>query len=172
MVSVAAPLPIQVSDCSVPPSVYAAQKLAQQKIQDQIDALVKRQEAGEDVAAEIARLTEEKASQSKMVKVGRNARLDNRIIDLRTRANNAIFRIQSAVGTLFREYLLSLDFVEIHSPKLLGAASEGGASVFKLPYFKRDACLAQSPQFYKVCVCVCFPLLGSKPFIIFFFLSV
>lgn len=76
--------------------------------------------------------------------MNRNTRLDNRIIDLRTRANNAIFRIQvvfknvlfysllllffvwqSAVGTLFREYLLQLDFVEIHSPKLLGAASEG-----------------------------------------------
>jgi len=56
--------------------------------------LIKRQEAGEDVAAEIARLTEEKASQSKMVKVNRSTRLDNRIIDLRTRANNAIFRIQ------------------------------------------------------------------------------
>lgn len=63
-------------------------------LKDQIDALIKRQEAGEDVAAEIARLTEEKASQSKMVKVNRNTRLDNRIIDLRTRANNAIFRIQ------------------------------------------------------------------------------
>jgi aspartyl-tRNA synthetase len=82
-------------------------------------------------------------------KVSRNTRLDNRIIDLRTRANNAIFRIQSGVAMLFREYLLQKDFVEIHSPKLLGAASEGGSSVFRLPYFKREACLAQSPQLYK-----------------------
>lgn len=149
VVSQAATLPVQVSDCAVPSAVFVAQKAAQKKIQDQIDALVKRQEAGEDVAAAIAKLTEEKASQSKMVKVIRKTRLDNRIIDLRTRANNAIFRIQSGMGTLFREFLLQLDFVEIHSPKLLGAASEGGASVFKLPYFKRDACLAQSPQFYK-----------------------
>jgi len=41
------------------------------------------------------------------------------------------------------------DFVEIHSPKLLGGTSEGGANVFKLKYFEQDACLAQSPQFYK-----------------------
>ncbi len=47
------------------------------------------------------------------------------------------------------QFLSARGFVEIHSPKLLGAASEGGASVFKLEYFNRPACLAQSPQFYK-----------------------
>jgi aspartyl/asparaginyl-tRNA synthetase len=45
--------------------------------------------------------------------------------------------------------------VEIHSPKLLGGASEGGANVFKLKYFGQDACLAQSPQFYKQMTAAC-----------------
>ncbi|KAI8064579.1 hypothetical protein BC940DRAFT_259724 [Gongronella butleri] len=78
-----------------------------------------------------------------------DTRLDNRVLDLRTTTNNAIFRLQSAVCLLFREFLLERNFVEIHSPKLLGAASEGGANVFKVSYFERDAFLAQSPQFYK-----------------------
>ena len=81
--------------------------------------------------------------------VSQDTRLDNRVIDLRIPTNQAIFRIQSAVCQLFREALLSKDFVEIHTPKLLSGASEGGAAVFKVDYMGRPACLAQSPQFYK-----------------------
>lgn len=44
--------------------------------------------------------------------------------------------MQSAIGDLFREYLSSHGFIEIHSPKLQGAATESGASVFKVGYFK------------------------------------
>lgn len=58
-------------------------------------------------------------------------------------------RLQSAVCQLFREYLYTQGFVEIHSPKLLGGTSEGGSNVFRLKYFEKDACLAQSPQLYK-----------------------
>jgi aspartyl-tRNA synthetase len=50
---------------------------------------------------------------------------------------------------LFREFLLQNGFTEIHSPKLIGCASEGGAEVFKLGYFETSAFLAQSPQLYK-----------------------
>merc|ERR1719240_1807514 len=50
---------------------------------------------------------------------------------------------------LYRERLLADGFVEIHSPKLIASASEGGADVFKLGYFDRHAYLAQSPQLYK-----------------------
>jgi len=71
------------------------------------------------------------------------------VIDLRTVTSQAIFRIQSGACVLFREFLLSKDFVEIHTPKLLAAASEGGANVFKVTYFDRSAYLAQSPQLYK-----------------------
>jgi aspartyl-tRNA synthetase len=80
-------------------------------------------------------------------------RLDNRVIDLRTTAKQAIFRISSGVCQLFREYLINNDFVEIHTPKLIGGSSEGGANVFSLTYFGKKACLAQSPQLYKqMCV--------------------
>lgn len=83
------------------------------------------------------------------VTVNQDTRLDNRPIDLRTPANQAIFRLQSAVTQLFREALLSEGFMEIHTPKLLSGASEGGAAVFKFDYMGRPGCLAQSPQFYK-----------------------
>jgi len=49
----------------------------------------------------------------------------------------------------FREFLLSKDFVGIHTPKLISGSSEGGAAVFKLLYNGQPACLAQSPQLYK-----------------------
>ncbi|KIK06941.1 hypothetical protein K443DRAFT_673834 [Laccaria amethystina LaAM-08-1] len=76
-------------------------------------------------------------------------RLNNRVVDLRTQTSQAIFKIQSAIGDLFREYLSSQGFIEIHSPKLQGAATESGASVFKVGYFKGNAYLAQSPQLAK-----------------------
>ena len=82
-------------------------------------------------------------------RVNQDTRLDNRILDLRTPANNSIFRVQSEVSALFRETLRKRDMIEIHSPKLISGASEGGASVFKLDYMGQPACLAQSPQLYK-----------------------
>lgn len=51
-------------------------------------------------------------------------------------------KIQSAVGMLFREFLYKENFIEIHSPKLIGGTSEGGANVFRLKYFNDEACLA------------------------------
>ena len=50
---------------------------------------------------------------------------------------------------LFRDYLTKKGFCEIHTPKIISAASEGGANVFKVSYFKGSAYLAQSPQLYK-----------------------
>ena len=61
------------------------------------------------------------------VTVSQDLRLDARWIDLRTPANQAIFRLSSAVCTLFREFLLERDFVEIQTPKIQGGASEGGS---------------------------------------------
>lgn len=78
-----------------------------------------------------------------------DTRLNHRIIDLRTVTNQSIFRIQSGVCQLFREFLVRERFTEIHTPKIISAASEGGANVFKVSYFKSDAYLAQSPQLYK-----------------------
>ncbi len=87
--------------------------------------------------------------EKKDIVVKMKTRLDNRVLDLRVPTTQALFRIQSGISTLFREFLLKKNFTEIHTPKLIAGASEGGANVFKLKYFDRDACLAQSPQLYK-----------------------
>ncbi|KAF8065924.1 IBI1 [Scenedesmus sp. PABB004] len=84
-----------------------------------------------------------------LVTVSQDVRLDNRALDLRTPANQAIFRLQSGVCQLFREALLGQGFMEIHTPKLIAGASEGGAAVFRFDYMGRPGCLAQSPQLYK-----------------------
>ena len=63
--------------------------------------------------------------------------------------NFNIFKIQSDMVKFMREFMYSHDFTEIHTPKLIGAASESGADVFEVKYFDRKAYLAQSPQFYK-----------------------
>lgn len=76
-------------------------------------------------------------------------RLDYRWLDLRSERNTLIFKVQTLIAAKMREFLLQRDFVEIHTPKLIGAASESGADVFELTYFDRKAYLAQSPQFYK-----------------------
>jgi len=76
-------------------------------------------------------------------------RIDYRWIDLRTDENQLMFKAQTALVNAFRKFLINQDFMEIHSPKLIGAASESGADVFEVKYFDRNAYLAQSPQFYK-----------------------
>ncbi|KAL5009723.1 hypothetical protein ScPMuIL_012028 [Solemya velum] len=81
--------------------------------------------------------------------VNQDTRLDNRVIDLRTTTNQAVYRIEAGICRLFREYLTKQNFVEIHTPKIISAASEGGANVFEVSYFKGSAYLAQSPQLYK-----------------------
>lgn len=74
---------------------------------------------------------------------------DNRVIGLRNMREASIFKIQAGVKESVRQYLNSLEFTEFNSPKLLPSATEGGAEVFKLDYFGKEATLAQSAQFYK-----------------------
>lgn len=83
------------------------------------------------------------------VRVHLDTRLDGRVLDLRVPPTLAVMRTVSLVSSFFRDYLLNNNFIEIHSPKLIPGASEGGASCFRLAYFNREACLAQSPQLYK-----------------------
>lgn len=84
-----------------------------------------------------------------VIRVGQDLRLNNRWLDMRTNANQGIFKISSAVCTFFRSFFLENAFVEIHSPKIIPGTSEGGSEIFRLNYFGRPACLAQSPQLYK-----------------------
>ena len=76
-------------------------------------------------------------------------RIDYRWVDLRTEKNQMLFKVQTKLVAAMREYLIEKNFMEIHTPKLIGAASESGADVFEVKYFDRNAYLAQSPQFYK-----------------------
>lgn len=72
-----------------------------------------------------------------------------RPLGLRNLQEQKIFKIRASLTRYIREYLTANEFVEIDTPKLLGAATEGGAEVFTLDYFGKIATLAQSPQFYK-----------------------
>ena len=76
-------------------------------------------------------------------------RLDWRWIDLRKSKKLLIFKIWTEMEKAMREWWSKNDFIQIYSPKLMGAPSESGAELFSLDYFGKKAYLAQSPQFYK-----------------------
>lgn len=75
--------------------------------------------------------------------------LDYRSLSLRKPKIRAIFEIQQEIVESFRKYLISKDFSEIHSPKIIDSGTEGGSEMFTVNFFDRRAFLAQSPQFYK-----------------------
>ena len=78
-----------------------------------------------------------------------DVKMDYRWIDLRRDVNHLMIKLQTTLTAAMREFLLARNFVEIHTPKLIGAASESGSDVFSVKYFDTTAFLAQSPQFYK-----------------------
>ncbi|KAA0006877.1 MAG: aspartate--tRNA(Asn) ligase [Thermoplasmata archaeon] len=83
------------------------------------------------------------------VKAEMDTRLDNRFIDLRKSEVRSIFMIRDVLINSARDYLRKNGFVEVHTPKIIASASEGGTNLFRLKYFEKDAFLAQSPQLYK-----------------------
>ncbi|CAD8083383.1 unnamed protein product [Paramecium sonneborni] len=130
-------LPFQIEDASrrITDFEDGVQEIKQEEVQ-QKQEILQQQDKNEK-------------QEKQQIQVMLKTRLDNRVIDLRTPAKQAIFRVQSGIGLLFREFLVENGFIEIHTPKLIGGTSEGGTNVFKLKYFNQDACLAQSPQLYK-----------------------
>jgi nondiscriminating aspartyl-tRNA synthetase len=76
-------------------------------------------------------------------------RIDWRYLDLRRPDRRLIFEVQTTAERAMREFWRQERFIELHTPKLMGSASESGAELFKAEYFDRTAYLAQSPQFYK-----------------------
>ena len=78
-----------------------------------------------------------------------DVKMDFRWIDLRRDKNQLMLKMQTTLTNAMREFLVNKDFTEIHTPKLIGAASESGSDVFEVKYFDTNAYLAQSPQFYK-----------------------
>lgn len=75
--------------------------------------------------------------------------LDNRSVALRNPYERAAFKFQEGVVSGFRQFMLDNKFTEIHTPKIVAQGAEGGANIFHLDYFQKDAFLNQSPQFYK-----------------------
>ncbi len=78
-----------------------------------------------------------------------DTRMDYRWLELRGEKERLLFEVQTCLVSAMRQFLTERDFLEIHTPKLIAAASESGADVFEVKYFDRKAYLAQSPQFYK-----------------------
>ena len=76
-------------------------------------------------------------------------RLDYRYIDLRNDRVLAIFKIQAVIMDTFRQFMTKKDFIEFNSPGIISSSSEGGADLFPLLYYQKEAFLAQSPQLYK-----------------------
>lgn len=76
-------------------------------------------------------------------------RLDCRALDVRNEQVSNIFKIRSEALELIRSFLRTKVFIEVQTPKIIGSATEGGANLFSLEYFKQMAYLAQSPQLYK-----------------------
>ena len=76
-------------------------------------------------------------------------RLNSRALDMRNQKTASIFKLRSSVLSSIRETLIKKKFIEINTPKIIGSASEGGADLFGLDYFGKQAYLAQSPQLYK-----------------------
>ena len=77
-------------------------------------------------------------------------RMDYRVVDLRQRRNNLIFRVQTTLEHAMRTYWIERDYIEVHSPKLMSSPSESRAELFQLEYFgDQTAYLAQSPQHFK-----------------------
>jgi nondiscriminating aspartyl-tRNA synthetase len=74
---------------------------------------------------------------------------EHRVIGLRNLHEQKVFQIRAGLLKYLREFLTKNEFVEINTPKIIAAATEGGAEVFTVDYFEKEAFLAQSPQFYK-----------------------
>src|ERR1041385_9150653 len=70
-----------------------------------------------------------------------DTRLDARFMDLRRKEPQAIFKIRNTVLAAGHEYLRGHGFIEIHSPRIIGASSEGGTDLFQVKYFERQAYL-------------------------------
>jgi aspartyl-tRNA synthetase len=87
--------------------------------------------------------------QSKTSAAGIDTRLDLRAVDLRRNYLGSIFRIRQTVLNSFRAFLLEQKFIEVNTPKMIATSTEGGAALFPIFYYDREAFLAQSPQLYK-----------------------
>ena len=78
-----------------------------------------------------------------------DTRIRYRWLLARNPVEKAIFKIRAGVVKAAKEYLEKKGFIEVHTPKIVAAGAEGGATLFKVQYFEKEAYLSQSPQLYK-----------------------
>jgi len=122
-----------------------------------VEGVVKRSEkapGGAEVHAERLEVLNEAhvpphLEPDRRLKLDLEVRLDERMLDLRRPESYAVFKICHVVLSAARGYLEAQGFMEVHTPKLIATATEGGAALFPVAYFEREAFLAQSPQLYK-----------------------
>ena len=81
--------------------------------------------------------------------VGIDTRLNLRAVDLRRNYLKSIFSVRNTALNAARKFLSGLGFIEVNTPKMIATATEGGAALFPIFYYDREAFLAQSPQLYK-----------------------
>ena len=117
------------------------EKQAPEGVEIEVENIKVLSKADPELPIPIAEKTKKETAQTK--------RMNWRWLDIRKPKRQLIFKVWTEMERAMREYFLQNDFLQIHSPKLMSAPSESGAELFELPYFKRKAYLAQSPQFYK-----------------------
>lgn len=84
-----------------------------------------------------------------ITKTNLDTKLDWRFLHLRTAEARSVFKIQSQITKSFRDFFTNRKYLEMQPPIIISSASEGGAELFQIPYFEKEAFLAQSPQLYK-----------------------
>ena len=86
---------------------------------------------------------------SKDVDVDLSTRLDNRALDLRKPEVLSVFTLRSELMIAMEEWFETEGFVDIKTPRISKGGAEGGAELFPILYYNKDAFLSQSPQLYK-----------------------
>lgn len=86
---------------------------------------------------------------SDKVSADMETRIENRFLDLRKPQVLAVFRVRNAILQGIRNTLVNENFLEVHTPKIVATATEGGTELFPVKYFEKNAYLNQSPQLYK-----------------------
>lgn len=140
-----------------PALVKAADTLTLESVVDVTGKMVSSKQAPDGVEIVVDKLTVLSEAHPELAipvheksgSASQEKRLDWRWLDLRKPHNQLIFKVWTEAEEALREYWTKHDYIEIHSPKIISAASESGAEVFKIEYFDSEAFLAQSPQFYK-----------------------
>ncbi len=85
-----------------------------------------------------------------------DTRLNARVLDLCQEKNRAIWKIQHITLTTLRQFLSGKGFIEVYTPRIIATATEGGAALFSVDYYEKQAYLAQSPQLFKEELTLCF----------------